>query len=78
MTELLTPEGYEQTREKLGELQLRLSHIEQRSDLAPLHLASVRRSYHAIIRELLQDMRLFEVHHAKPRDAADVCAVSNT
>ena len=69
MTELLTPEGYEQTGEKLRDLQARLARIEQRTDLAPAHLASVRRSYRTTLCELLQDMRLYEVHRAKMHGA---------
>jgi hypothetical protein len=44
MTEPLTAEGYEQTKEKLADLERRLGEIEQRTDLDPEHLASVRRS----------------------------------
>jgi len=66
MTEVLTAEGYEQTKEKLRDLQSRLAEIEKRTDLAPAHLASVRRSYNSMIREYLQDIKLYEVKHAKP------------
>ncbi len=65
MTELLTPEGYEQTKEKLRDLQSRLAEIKKRTDLAPAHLASVRRSYNSMIREYLQEIRLYEVKQSK-------------
>ena len=70
MTELLTAEGYEQTKEKLRDLQSRLAEIEKRTDLAPEHLASVRRSYNSIIREYLQEIKLYEVKQAKPSTQA--------
>ena len=60
MTKLLTTEEYEQTKEKLRDLETRLAEIEKRTDLAPAHLASVRRSYNMIIREFLQEIRVFE------------------
>ena len=66
MSELLTDEGYEQTKDKLRDLQSRLAEIKQRTDLSPSHLASVRRSYSSMIREYLQDIRLYEAKHAKP------------
>jgi hypothetical protein len=70
MSELLTAEGYEQTKEKLRDLQSRLEEIKKRTDLAPEHLASVRRSYSSMIREYLQDIRLYEVKQARPKAAA--------
>jgi BMFP domain-containing protein YqiC len=45
MTEILTAEGCEQTKEKLRDLERRLAELEKRTDLDPEHLASVRRSY---------------------------------
>jgi hypothetical protein len=70
MTEILTPEGYEQTREKLRDLEARLAEIEKRTDLAPEHLASVRRSYKMIMREYLQDIKLYEARQAKQNPVA--------
>ena len=63
MREMLTPEGYEQTKEKLRDLETRLAAIEKRTDLAPDRLASVRRSYRMMMRKLLRDIKLYE---AKP------------
>ncbi|MCI0462163.1 MAG: hypothetical protein L0Z62_34865 [Gemmataceae bacterium] len=60
MREPLTVEGYEQTKEKLADLERRLAAIEKRTDLDPEHLASVRRSYRMMMREYLQDIKLFE------------------
>ena len=65
MSEPLTPEGYEQTKEKLKELQRRLAAIENRTDLTPDHLASVRRSCNMMIREYLQDIKLYETRQGK-------------
>lgn len=60
MTEMLTTEGYEQTKEKLRDLETRLAEIEKRTDLDPDHVASVRRSYKMIMREYLQEIKLYE------------------
>src|SRR5438270_3699168 len=63
MNEMLTPPGYEQTKEKLAELERRLGEIEKRTDLEPEHLASVRRSYRMVMRELLREIKLYEAKH---------------
>ena len=60
MTEILTAECYEQTKEKLGDLETRLAKLEQRTDLDPEHLAGVRRSYKMMMREFLRDIKLYE------------------
>jgi len=65
MTELLTAEGYEQTKEKLRDLETRLAEMEKRADLDPDHLASIRRSYKMMMREFLQDIKLYEAKQAK-------------
>ena len=65
MTEMLTAEGYEQTKEKLRDLETRLAGIEKRTDLDPDHVASVRRSYKMIMREYLQEIKLYEAKLAK-------------
>ena len=65
MTEMLTAEGYEQTKEKLRDLETRLAEIEKRTDLDPDHVASVRRSYKMIMREYLQEIKLYEAKLAK-------------
>jgi len=65
MSEVLTAEGYEQTKQKLRDLELRLAEIEKRTDLDRRRLASVRRSYKMMIREYLQDIKLYEVKQTK-------------
>jgi hypothetical protein len=65
MSELLTTAGYEQTKDKLRDLESRLAVIEKRTDLAPSHLASVRRSYKMMMREFLRDIKLYEAKQAK-------------
>jgi hypothetical protein len=69
MSELLTAEGYEQTKEKLRDLTTRLAAIEKRTDLNPKRLASVRRSYNMMIREFLQDIKLYEAKQDKRNPA---------
>jgi hypothetical protein len=65
MIELLTAEGYQQTKEKLRDLEVRLAAIEKRADLAPEHLTSVRRSYKMMMREFLQEIKLYEASQPK-------------
>ena len=65
MSEILTAEGYEQTKEKLRDLETRLAEMEKRTDLDPEHRASVRRSYKMMMREFLQDIKLYEAGQAK-------------
>ena len=65
MIETLTVEGYEQTKEKLRDLETRLAEIEKRTDLDPKRLASVRRSYKVMMREFLQEIKLYEAKQAK-------------
>ena len=65
MKELLTPDGYEQTKNKLRDLETRLVELEKRTDLSREHLASVRRSYKMMMREYLQDIKLYEARQAK-------------
>ena len=60
MSEVLTAEGYDQTKAKLGDLQTRLAEIEKRTDLSPDHMASVRRSYKMMMRQYLKEIKLYE------------------
>ena len=71
MTEALTADGYVQTREKLADLERRLAEIEKRTDLDPNHLASVRRSYKMVMREYLEDIRLYEAKNAERASTAE-------
>ena len=70
MTEVLTTEGYEQTKEKLRDLETRLAEMEKRPDLTPSRLASVRRSYKMMMREYLQEIKLYEARQAKQNPGA--------
>ena len=70
MSELLSAEGYEQTKEKLSDLESRLKAIEKRTDLDAEHLTSVRRSYKMMMREHLQDIKLYEARRAKEQPMA--------
>ena len=60
MIETLTADGYEQTREKLRDLETRLAAIERRTDLKPDHLESVRKSYRMMMRDMLKEVKLYE------------------
>jgi hypothetical protein len=60
MTEKLSAEGYEQTKEKLANLKKRLAEMEKRTDLHPEHFASVQRSYKMMMREYLKEIKLYE------------------
>jgi hypothetical protein len=68
--ESLTAEGYEQTKEKLRDLETRLAEIEKRTDLSPDHLESVRRSYKMMMREFLQEIKLYEAKQGKRKPLA--------
>src|SRR5437879_203117 len=61
----LTAERYEQTKVKLRDLETRLVQIDKRTDLDPEHLASVRRSCKMMMREFLQEIKLYEAKHVK-------------
>jgi hypothetical protein len=65
MAEMLTAEGYEQTKEKLRDLDSRLAEIEKRTDLNPEHLARVRRSYRMMMQEFLREIKTYEAKRAK-------------
>jgi hypothetical protein len=65
MSEALNAEGYQQTKEKLHDLETRLAQIETRTDLHPHHQESVRRSYKMMMREMLREIRLYEVRQMK-------------
>ena len=70
MSELLTVEGYQQTKAKLRDLETRLEEIETRTDLEPEHLASVRRSYKMMMREYLREIKLYEAQQAQQKPMA--------
>ena len=60
MTEYLTPQGYEQTKAKLGNLERRLAQIEARTDLSPLHREQVVRSYREMMQQYRREIKLYE------------------
>jgi hypothetical protein len=66
MTEILSRAGYEQTRAKLADLEKRLSRLNQRSDLSPVHLAEARRSYQTMIRQYRRELKLYEANQPGP------------
>ena len=70
MIEMLTAEGYEQTKEKLSDLVERLAKIEKRTDLHAEHLESIRRSYKMMMREFLRDIKLYEAKQANQNRSA--------
>ena len=70
MAEPLTLEGYEQTKEKLHDLEMRLAQLKTRTDLAPEHLASVRLSYAMMMRKYLQEIKLYEARQARQNPMA--------
>jgi hypothetical protein len=53
MVARLSPQGYEQTKAKLANLESRLADIERREDLSAAHREQVCRSY----REMMQQYR---------------------
>jgi hypothetical protein len=66
MSDLLTPEGYEQTKAKLADLEKRLTDLEQRTDLSPVHLAETQHSYRKMMRKYLRDIKLYEASCISP------------
>lgn len=65
VSDYLTAEDYEQTKQKLHELKTRLANIEKDSNFDPQHLPSVRRHYKMMMREYQQDIKLYEAQQAK-------------
>lgn len=72
MSEILTAEACEQTREKLRDLERRLAEMEKRTDLNPEHMESVRRSYKMMMREFLRDIRLYEAKHGNQKPSTSL------
>ena len=65
MTEHLTPQGYEQTKGKLADLERRLAEIETRADLPPAHRERVVRSYREMMQQYRREIKLYEAMHAQ-------------
>ncbi len=63
MTEHLSPQGYEQTKTKLANLERRLAEIETRADLSPMHRERVVRSYRDMMQQYRREIKLYEAMH---------------
>ena len=64
MTEVLTPTGYEQTKEKLADLEQRLAQLsEHASSMNEKHYEESRDSYERMIAQYLRELKLFEASH---------------
>jgi hypothetical protein len=63
MTEILTPTGYEQTNEKLADLEQRLRRLANRTGLSRLHEEEARRSYEQMIGQYRREIKLYEASH---------------
>ncbi len=66
MTEHLSPQGYEQTKVKLADLNRRLAEIEARDDLPPMHREQVVRSYRQMMQQYRREIKLYEAMHVQP------------
>lgn len=63
MTESLTLAGYEQTKDKLVNLERRLSELQDRTEIANVHREEARRSYEAMIAQYRRELKLYEASH---------------
>jgi hypothetical protein len=61
----LSASGYAQTRVKLENLERRLAELESRTDLKPLHLAAVKRSYKTMIRQYRRELTVYEAEYGQ-------------
>ena len=60
MVEHLSPQGYEQTKAKLTNLEARLAEIERRDDLPAGHRREVCRSYHEMMQQYRREIKVYE------------------
>ena len=65
MTEHLSPQGYQQTKAKLANLERRMSAIEARADLAPTHREQVLRSCRQMMQQYRREIKLYEAMHGQ-------------
>ena len=63
MSEMLTSVGYEQTKEKLAELEQRLARLLCQSGLSSLHLSEARHSCEQMISQYRREIKLYEASH---------------
>lgn len=60
MTAYLSPQGYEQTKKKLADLERRQLELEARTDLAPAHREQVLQSYREMMQQYRREIKLYE------------------
>ena len=65
MTEPLTPTGYEQTKQKLANLERRLAGLDRRTNVSRQHLSEARRSCEQMIAQYRREIKLYEASHAE-------------
>jgi len=65
MNHKLSPDGYAQTKAKLENLQRRLADLETRTDLKPMPLDEVRRSYKTMMRQYLGELKLYDAERCQ-------------
>ncbi len=63
MTEILSSAGYQQTKEKLAEIEQRLARLERQTGLSSQHRSEARRSYAQMINQYLRELKLYEASH---------------
>ena len=60
MVARLSPQGYEQTKAKLANLESRLAEIERRDDLSAGHREQVCRSYREMMQQYRREIKVYE------------------
>ena len=68
MTESLTLAGYQQTKEKLADIERRLARLADHTSLREQHQNEARRSYEQMIGQYRREIKLYEAVH--PETAA--------
>jgi hypothetical protein len=63
MTIPLTLTAYQQTKKKLAQMEARLTALEERNDLEPVHKMEAARSYKEMIAQYRRDVKLYEATH---------------
>jgi hypothetical protein len=64
MTAILSELGYQQTKQKLADLQMRLTMIEQEPAMSQEHRARVVKSYRVMMQQYQREIKLYEARHA--------------
>lgn len=72
MAEMLTAEQYEQAKLTLRDLERQLAEIDKHTELDLDHLATDRRSCKMLIRETLQQLKLYEAEQSQLLELAGV------